>query len=134
MQEFDVLEFPANQAEAFYIVNADDELSEDAVVVQPFRQVKWKGNLSVLLFRRPLGKAPGTTVVGSVGGLSEGTGVLAHRVARNAQLSSDFTQRDALNFGLLHRPPQRQLTRRLRTFLQSLGFWTRSWRRGRHLR
>ena len=61
------------------------------VVVQRFRQVKWKGNLSVLPFRGQLGQTPYATVVGSIGGLSEGTGVLPYRVARDAQLSSDLT-------------------------------------------
>ena len=69
-----------------------------------------------------MGQTLGTTVVGSVGGLSESTGVLPYRVARNAQLPSDLAQRDALDFGLLHRSPQRQLTRGQRPFLWSMGF------------
>ena len=62
----------------------------NTVVVQRYGQVERKGNLSVLSFGGQLGQTLGAMVVGSVGGLSEGTSVLPYRVARNAQLSSDL--------------------------------------------
>ena len=47
----------------------------------------------------------------AVGRLGQGAGVLAHGVAREPELAGDLTQGEALDPGVLHRFPERQLPR-----------------------
>ncbi len=47
--------------------------------------------------------------MGAVGRLGQGAGVLAHGVARDPDLAGDLPQGEALNPGVLHRFPERQL-------------------------
>ena len=47
----------------------------------------------------------------AVGRLGQGAGVLAHGVARDSELAGDLPQGEALDPGVLHRFPERQLPR-----------------------
>ena len=47
----------------------------------------------------------------AVGRLGQGAGVLAHGVARDPELAGDLPQGEALDPGVLHRFPERQLPR-----------------------
>ena len=68
--------------------------------------------MSVRAFGDNLGQWSGAVVLRAVGRLGQGTGMLAHGVARDPELAGYLPQGEALDPGVLHRLPERQLPRR----------------------
>ena len=77
--------------------------------MRPRSPDKWAAKVSVRAFGDELGQGSGAVVLRAVGGLCQGMGVLAHGVARDPELAGNLPQGEALDPGVLHRLPERQL-------------------------
>ena len=82
-----------------------------AVVVQGFYQYNLAAKVSGRAFGDELGQGSGAVVLWAVGRLGQGTGILAHGVARDPELAGYLPQGEALEPGVLHRFPDRQRPR-----------------------